>query len=175
MHDDDLFCILATVADQCQSPPHEINPVLITNDCFRDHEMVIADSELFREWYNCHCYKHHLMSGDTTSIPPVSSRKRKVQNDGSNDYDENSKPGDLFRLYEQFVAQLYQWFNFSSSPENDSTNNLKPSVRIKSVNKNEATIFTPEKKKQVYEDILAFARDDSQLEKELKKLSTWLT
>ena len=98
-----------------------------------------------------------------------------VQNDGSNDYDENSKPGDLFRLYEQFVAQLYQWFNFSSSSENDSANNLKPSVRIKSVNKNEATIFTPEKKKPVYEDILAFARDDSQLEKELKKLSTWLT
>jgi len=64
---DDLFCMIATVADQ-KTPSQEVRPtLLITNDLFHDHAQQMRDPALLREWYLHHCYNHR--GSGTTQTP----------------------------------------------------------------------------------------------------------
>ena len=85
--DDDLFCILGTVADQQRSYHNssgkdalEKEPtMLVTSDLFRDHRSKMRDPTLMRSWY-----RHHIRSqGPTTEVQDsfTSSQRKQVFND----------------------------------------------------------------------------------------------
>ena len=85
--DDDLFCILGTVADQQRSyirssrnDALEKEPtMLVTSDLFRDHRSKMRDPTLMRSWY-----RHHIRrQGPTTEFQAsfTPSQRKQVFND----------------------------------------------------------------------------------------------
>lgn len=89
--DDDLFCLLGTVADQQRSRrcfsgndalAEKETTVLVTTDFFRGHLSKMRDSTLSRQWYEHHIQSIHSQ-GPTVEVQDsfTPSQRKQVFND----------------------------------------------------------------------------------------------